>query len=293
MPPNNIISFDRRKRILEKAQRYVASLEAFLEDAPKAVATLIDALPIADDPLKQEMILLLGSHAKEEVAAPLFKIMTDPRQSEEIRHAASVQLSVTCSFLKDPTPIVKRLLAELDSRDPERRRNAAFALGWEGNDRAAIALIECLFDPDIDVQQTAVNALSNLRNERVLDMMLDRLEHGPLEQRRSILFNLWRFTSQRERVRSVYMAYLAHPDDRLRFDALVLLGRVGEADDLVEVHLRMLADAHARIRRLAVERLQQSPGPGTAEVDDRVRARLQDPDARVRQAAIRFFGFDR
>jgi HEAT repeat protein len=293
LPSSNIISFDRRKRLLKKARRYVASVETFLEDTPKAVATLIDALPIADDPLKQDIILLLGSHAKEEVADPLYELMIDSRQSEEIRHAASVQLSVTCSFLADPTALVDRLLNELNSSDAQRRRNAAFALGWEGNDRAAVALIECLFDPDTDVQQTAVNALSNLRDDRVLDLMLDRLAHGPLEQRRAVLFNLWRFTSQQERVRSVYMSYLAHPDDGLRFDALVLLGRVGDPADLVEVHLRMLADADARIRRLAVERLQRFPGPGTAEVDDRVRERLRDTDARVRQAAVRFFGIEK
>jgi HEAT repeat protein len=268
-------------------------VETFLEEAPKAVATLIDALPIADDPLKHDIILLLGSHAKEEVAGPLFELMIDSRHSEDIRHAASVQLSVACSFLQDPTGLVDRLLDELNSNDPERRRNAAFALGWEGNERAAAALIQCLFDPDIDVQQTAVNALSNLRDDRILDLMLDRLAHGALEQRRAVLFNLWRFTSQRARVRSVYTSYLAHPDDGLRFDALVLLGRVGEAADLVEVHLRMLADADARIRRLAVERLLQSPGPGTAEVDDRVRELLRDPDAHVRQAAVRFFGLEK
>lgn len=63
-------------------------------------------------------------------------------------------------------------------------------MGWEGNTQAAIPLIELLYDSDIRVQQTAVNALSNLRDDRILSLMLERLEHGPLEQKRCILFNL-------------------------------------------------------------------------------------------------------
>jgi hypothetical protein len=66
-------------------------------------------------------------------------------------------------------------------------------LGWEGNTQVVIPLIELLYDPDINVQQTAVSALSNLRNDRITGLMLERLEHGPLEQKRSIFFNLWRF----------------------------------------------------------------------------------------------------
>ncbi|MBW1675974.1 MAG: HEAT repeat domain-containing protein [Deltaproteobacteria bacterium] len=46
--------------------------------------------------------------------------------------------------------------------------HAAFVLGWEGNARAAIPLIELLYDSDIRVQQTVVNALSNLRDDRIL-----------------------------------------------------------------------------------------------------------------------------
>jgi HEAT repeat protein len=89
----------------------------------------------------------------------------------------------------------------------------------------------------------------------------------------------------------VYRTYLSHPDEKLRFDALVLLANVEKPEALVEIHLQLLEDADARVRRLAVERLQKTPGPGTSQIDKRVRRRLHDPDHRVRQAAVKFFEF--
>ena len=153
MKKNQIIEFEPKERILEKAKKYVDSLEIFFEE---------------------------GDHA-------------------------------------------------------DLRLHANFAVGQEGNFQAAIPLIERLYDSDIQVQQTAVNALCNLRDDRILNLLLERLEHGPLEQKRCILFNLWRFYSKQEEVTNIYLKYLEHEDPDLRFDALACLKPVTEAREHLEV----------------------------------------------------------
>jgi HEAT repeat protein len=197
MKNSNVIDFKPKERLLEKAGSYIESIELFLEEQDEAVPLLLKALEHADHELKHEIILLLGSFAKQEMAWPLYQMITDPDEDEELRRDASIQLSVISPFLKEPQPLIDHLLEDIKSPDPELRLHAAFALGWEGNLQAAIPLIELLYDSDIRVQQTAVDALSNLRDDRILSLMLERLEHGPMEQKRCILLNLWRFYSRR------------------------------------------------------------------------------------------------
>ncbi|GAG53904.1 unnamed protein product, partial [marine sediment metagenome] len=130
---------------------YIDSVELFLEERDKAVPLLLKALKHADRKLRRKIIFFLGSFAKQEVAWPLYRMMVDPHESEESRREASIQLSVIFPFLKDPQPIIDRLLEDLKNADPELRLNAAFALGWEGNNQVVIPLIELLYDPDINV----------------------------------------------------------------------------------------------------------------------------------------------
>jgi len=152
MNKGNIINFEPKKRLLKKVDSYIESVELFLEEQDKSVPLLLKAFKDADDKLKHKIMFLLGNFAKQEAAWPLYQIMIDPDESEEIRHSASIQLSVISPFLKEPQPLIDQLLEDLKSPDPELRLNAAFALGWEGNTQAAIPLIELLYDPDVDVQ---------------------------------------------------------------------------------------------------------------------------------------------
>ena len=94
-------------------------------------------------------------------------------EDEEVRHDAAIQLSVTGSFLREPQALIDQLVAALKNTDPILRAGAAFALGWRGNAAAAIPLIELLYDPDAQVQQAAVNALSNLQDDRIAQLIGD------------------------------------------------------------------------------------------------------------------------
>jgi len=287
MNKGKVIHLESKERLLEKVGSYIESVELFLEERDKAIPVLLKALKHADHQLKHEIILLLGSFGKQEIAWPLYQMIIDSGENEETRHLASIQLSVIFPFLQEPQPLIDRLLKDLKSADPDLRANASFALGWEGNTQAAIPLVELLYDPDIRVQQTAVNALSNMRDDRVLTLLLERLEHGPLEQKRSILFNLWRFYSKQKEVVSVYLKYLDHENVDLRFDALVLLASVTEAKQYVQTYRRCLSDEDPRVRALALRELSDVSREDLLGFEQELRDMLSDPSMEVKQAALK------
>lgn len=294
MKKNRVIEFEPRKRILEKAKKYVESLELFSEETHRAIPLLLRAMKHADRKLKREIMLVLGSFAKEDLAWPLCDIMTDPLESEEVRHDAAIQLSVIGPFLKNSQPLIDRLLKEVESSDTERRLHAAFAIGWEGNFQAAIPLIERLYDGDPRVQQTAVNALCNLRDDRILDLLSERLHHGPLEQKRIILFNLWRFHTKRKEVTEIYLQYLEDENPDLRFDALVCLGPIAETRSHLDVYRKCLKDRDDRIRELALKRLAEETGERVlGSLRAEIEALLDDPNMKVKKAALKVLRMNR
>jgi len=288
MEKNRVIKFDSKERILKKARSYVESVETFFDESEQAIPLLLKAMKLADRDFKREIMLLLGSFAKDAVVWPLYDLMTDPSESEEIRHDAAIQLSVIGPLLKNSQQLVDRLLQEIGSTDAQRRLHATFAIGWEGNFQAATSLIERLFDSDSEVQQTAVNALCNLRDDRILDLLVDRLNHGPFEQKRIILFNLWRFYSKREKVTQVYIKCLENEDPELRFDALVCLGPITEVRNHVDVYRKCLKDKDSRIRELALKRLAEEPTESVLEsLRAEIKTLLDDPDMKVKRAAVK------
>jgi HEAT repeat protein len=288
MKKNHVIELEPKARIVDRARKYIESVESFLDDGDQAVSLLLRAMKYADRDLKREIMLVLGSFAKEAAVWPLYDMMIDPAENEDVRHDAAIQLSVIGPLIKDPQLLVDRLLKEIESSDVERRLHATFAIGWEGNFQAATSLIGRLYDTDTRVQQTAVNALCNLRDDRILELLLDRLEHGPLEQKSTILFNLWRFDSKGERVKNIYLKYLEHEEPDIRFDALVCLGPITETGDYPEVYRKCLKDKDDRIRELALKRLAEEAGASVLELlRAEIEGLLDDPHMKVKKAALK------
>ncbi len=285
MKNNRVIKFDSKERILKTARSYVESVETFFDESDRAIPLLLKAMKLADRDLKREIMLVLGSFAKETVVWPLYDLMTDPSESEEIRQDAAIQLSVIGPFLNNPQALANRLQEEIESSDAERRLHATFAMGWQGNSQAVIFLLERLYDSDDRVQQTAVNALCNLKDDRVLDLLLDQLANGPLPQKRIILFNLWRFHANEEKVAQVYLEYLEHEDPDLRFDALVCLRPTTQ--NLSHVYRKCLSDKDCRIRELALKRLAEEADATTLQsLRPEITPLLADGEMKVKKAAI-------
>jgi HEAT repeat protein len=291
MKRNRVIAFEPKKQLLAKARRYVDSAELFCDEHQQAVPVLLRAVKQADAELRHEIMVLLGSFAKEESVGLFYEMMCNPAESEEDRNHAAIQLSVMGSLLKDPQPLIDRLLNDVASPDTDLRLHATFALGWRGNFEAATALIERLYDDDARVQQSAVSALCNLKDDRVLKLLLERLDHGSKEQQHAILLNLWRFGRKQKEVVDTYLKFLGHAEADLRFDALACLGLLAKARDHLDDYRKCLKDLDARIRRLAVTKLAETAAEvARREFATEIEPLLNDSDMETKRAALKILG---
>ncbi len=284
---DNIIQFNGQERILTKVRAYLTAIDELVADGEQAVDLLLKGFKVAEEDLKVKIVIMLGTLASQRVVEPLLEIMRDDALNSSIRQAAAVQLSVLGGMLKNPDALVRQLLSDLEQTSPSVRANAAFALGWEGNLRAAPELIDCLVDDDIEVQQAAVNALSNLRDDSLFTLLAQRLQQGSKEQQRSILYNLGHFAARHGEVAQICKTYLQHNDADLRYDALVVLNSVAATVHNLPLYAQCIDDGDSRIRELALVRLANVERRHLLPVAAKIRDRVQDPSSRVRQAATR------
>lgn len=284
---DNIIKFDAQERLLAKVRCYAYGVDKLIHDGDEAIDVLLRAYPLAEDDLRIKIVLLLGTLASPGVVDPLLTIMRDDADSEAIRQAAAIQLSVVGGMLNDSEPLVQQLLETLQGESMFERANAAFALGWKGNLQAAPFLIDCLFDNEIEVQQAAVNALSNIQDDRLFSVLTDRLQKSSKEQQRSILYNLGQFSSRTNEIVQICNNFLLHRDSDLRYDALVVLNTVADPNENTELYETCLNDADPLIRERALMSLAAVDHHRLTELEPEVRKLLNDTSAPVRRAAVR------
>ncbi len=253
----SIIPFDSNQRVLEQARYYIENPGRILEDREKAIALLLRALKAGDLALRKELILLLGSVAKEEIYWPLYDIMKDESEPDEFRDQAAIHLAVIGPFLDDPQSLNRKLMADIASGDPELKTRAIMAVGWEGNLAAVLPLIECMYEPEAEIQELAVSALCNLKDSRLMGLLSDRIKTCSFDQKRAILFNLWRFRDKEDEVAAIYKAELESEDSVLRLDVLVLLGQLDKRPENEEIYRELLKDESAEVRAMALERLAE------------------------------------
>jgi hypothetical protein len=282
-----IIRFDGQERLLARVRTYLSALDELISDGDHGVAMLLKAFQIADEELKVKIVIMLGTIPRPLVAWSLLDIMRDTSQSENVRQAAAIQISVMGGILEEKTALVAQLRKDLEADVPFVRANAAFALGWEGNLQVAPDLIDCLSDEDIEVQQAAVNALSNLRDESLFTMLAQRLQIGAKDQQRSILYNLSHFPSRYGEAARICKTFIHHGDPDLRYDALVVLHSLSDITREMAIYEHCLDDEDPRIRELALMRLRVVEHSRLEIIMPKVRRMVGDRHARVRQAATR------
>jgi HEAT repeat protein len=286
---DKIIQFDVHERLLARVRSYIYGVEKLIDEGDEAIDVLLRAYPLAKDNLKIKIVLLLGTLASPAVVDPLLTIMRGDADSDAIRQAAAIQLSVVGAVLKDSEPLVHQLLELLQGGTPFDRANAAFALGWQGNLQAAPSLIDCLFNAETEVQHAAVNALSNIQDDRLFYVLTERLPKSSKEQQRSILFNLGRFSSRHNDIIRICKDYLSHRDSELRYDALVVLNTVADPNESVSLLEKCLTDPDARIRERALTALSAADHGRLTALEPEVRKLLNDSSSAVRRAAVRLF----
>lgn len=286
---NTILPFNPHVRLLAKARYYLSALDQLILDGTQAIDLLIKTLGVADPDLKLKIVLMLGTTTDASVIWPLYSTLTDETQNEALRHAAAVQLSLVAGSLpKNRTDaLADSLIADLGHTDAVVRANAAFALGWEDNQRSVQALIDLLCDEDVEVQQAAVSALSNIRDDRLFVCLSDRLARGSKEQQRCILYHLCCFSSRLQEVTDICIRYLYNNDADLRYDALIVLDAVSGTQKPLSIYLQCLRDNDARLREQALIYLAAADECQQKELMPHIRPLLHDPSANIRQAAIR------
>jgi HEAT repeat protein len=284
---DNIIQFDVQERLLAKVRGYIYGVDKLIREGDEAIDVLLRAYPLAEDDLKIKIVLLLGTLASPAVVDPLLTIMRNDADSEAIRQASAIQLSVVGGVLRDCEPLVHQLLEVLQGSSTFERANAAFALGWQGNLQAVPFLIDCLFDTETEVQQAAVNALSNIQDDRLFSILTDRLHKSSKEQQRSILYNLGQFSSRYNEIVQICKNFLFNRDSDLRYDALVVLNTVADPNESLTLLEKCLNDPDARIRERALTTLTAADHHLLTALEPEVRKLLIDNSTHVRRAAIR------
>jgi hypothetical protein len=284
-----IIRFDAQERLLVKVRAYVDNIGELMQQSDQAIILLHKAFKRADEELKLKIVLMLGTLVRPQVVWPLYKMMHDVDESELIRHAAAVQLSVLGGMLPDTGPLVSQLIEDLHHQDPFLRANAALALGWEGNREATDFLIERLDDEDAEVQQAAVNALANLRDERLFGLLAGQLAQGAREQKRTILYNLFRFTTRKVEAIAIYERFIREGDRDLRYDALMVFQIMVEPVHHMVLYRHCLVDGDHRVRELALLHLLGAPAPELSPLQDKILEMTRDPHPSVRRAAVKLY----
>ncbi|MCP4747011.1 MAG: HEAT repeat domain-containing protein [Desulfobacteraceae bacterium] len=287
---DKLIHFNSKERLLAKVRYYIDTPYELFDQAEKITPLLLKSFKAADEILKLKIIFTLGSLVMPEVIRPLYKLIHDKDESESVRHAAAVQLSIIGGLLVDPAILVGQLKKDLRSPDSFVRACAAFALGWEGNLKAVFALISCLYDDEPDVQQAAVNALSNLKDDRVFSLLVERLEEGTILQKRCILYNLFRFTSYRKQIVKIYRYLIEDKNSDLRYDALLVFHTVADPIEHLELYFRCLKDGNDNLRELVIARLLEYKITSLQENDNQyIKSLLKDSNPRIRRAAIKLY----
>lgn len=285
-----MIPLDRPARLLQKARAYLADMDFFLSDGDPAITVLLDALPHADAQLIVKMLPLIGSAGKERVLWPLYSLVTGISVNDQVRRMAAMQLALAASLSDDPSVVQDRLIGKLNHDNPSIRSSSALALGWEGNRDAVDALMTHLQDPDREVQSAVVSALSSVGDFRVLNKLIGRLKNGSIEERRSIISNLWRFEDQIPRIESEYLACVAHCPPDLKMDAIAALAMIPLSSGIINAYRRLLKDADPKVRFQVIENLSGFNPSDYQPLSDNLRALLADADVQVRRAVVRLFG---
>jgi HEAT repeat protein len=159
----------------------------------------------------------------------------------------------------DAPDAVRKVLAELNSMDPQRRAAAATSLGdltWD-QDRSVDVLLQALNDPSYRVRSSAAAALGKQGGGKAVEPLVARLE-DPSEDR-NVRSASAQALGQLKAVAAVesLIGALADPVWHLRYQAALALGQIGEARAVDPLANVVRYEANFFVREAAEQSLQQ------------------------------------
>lgn len=277
-----VLHFQPDRILISRAEEYLNNPGLILNDRERGINCLLKAIRLVDPDMRRKIVVLLGSLGSEDVIDPLYEILIDPDEPDELREEAAININVLGPFLRSPGPRTEKLIRLVEHGCHEERALAIVALGWEGNHAAVDTLCRCLDDSSEEIQELSVFSLCSIGESSMLDILAERLESASLDQRRAILYSIWRFRDRALDVERIYRRELEDGDRRLKTDVLIVFGELEKRVNHSDIYLDYLHDADSRIRAIALERLGSVGGIST----DTAISFLEDPSMEVKRAAI-------
>jgi len=278
-----VIKFNSKEQFIEKLKEYVDNLELFFKEYEKAVPLMKKYFNFVDKDLKLKVLLLLGSFAKEASWDFCYEVAMDREEHEMVRDTSALNLGHILKYSIENESLIETLLMDANSDQKDKREYAIRALGFKGNYKAALPLVELLFDHDINIQQCAINALSNIKDPSVVKILINQLENASREKVLTILLNLWRFEDKKEEILLIYLDYIENNDPELRLYSLALLENISNIDEHLNILATLIKDKDKRIRKLTAEYLGKSNNEGVKHLLSQF---LDDEDMEVKRTAV-------
>ncbi|OCC15376.1 PBS lyase HEAT domain protein repeat-containing protein [Dissulfuribacter thermophilus] len=282
-----ILEFEERRGLKKKVAKYLEDPSLIAKEGEIAISSIVRAFKVASDEERKRMFLVLSTLAQDELCWILVALIEDPEADDDLKDQAAIYLSVIGAFVSNPQLLTKRLNDLVKGPDKEAKIRAVIAMGWEGNTQSVPILAELLHDKDPEVQEVAVIAMSNLGDSRLFGILTDRLKGASSQQKRAILYNLWRFEGKEEEAMNVYCEALSKEEPGLKSDILTIMSKMDldsvEDGSLVEQTLRnYLGDPDPQVRLACVKALCEK---GSLGIKDAQRL-VNDPNMEIKRIAL-------
>lgn len=237
---------------------------------PEVVDALLAALDASNDKLRLMAVEVLGQSGDERAIEPLHAL-----KSEEGTPLARAVVEAVGRLVP---PDIETLIAALKDPKEAVRRDAAQALAWRGDVRAAGPLLDALDDPA--TRCWAIHALGNLREARAVEPLCRLLQEGEWNVRRSAAVALWEIGDVRST--EVLLPALEDEESSVREYAALALGRLQEPCAIEPLLGLLWNDSDCGVRSRAARALGAIGAP-TTRAD--LRAAWFDRDINVFWAA--------
>lgn len=255
------------------------------EDIEALVRSMLEEVESIEDEADEGELLArsvaasaLSKIDEEQAIKPIINALFD--KDSMVRANAAKALGV----MKSPKA-VEPLIKALEDRDSRVRANAARALGRIGDERAIEPLIEALHDRNAGVRASAARALGSMGSERAIQPLIDAFYNEEDEiVRRDIISALSNFKD--DRVLDIMIQCLKDRDSNVRRIAASALWKSG-GERAIEPLIEALNDEESTVRYCAVSALD---GVTDERVIEPLIKALKDEDDMVRTVAASALG---
>jgi HEAT repeat protein len=161
---------------------------------PRAGPALLEVLTSKDAMVRRDAARAIGDSNYKDGVKPLEKVAADEKEEDEVRLFAAVGAAKIGS-----EPGLKILEALLQTKKPENRSRAVFALGRYGNAAQLPAIARALVDADQSVREDAVEALRHLgkKEKQAWGLLVKAIEDEDYKVRNNAMDALRELTPQK------------------------------------------------------------------------------------------------